>query len=99
MDSLWPLLILQVALLLQRPAPMTLQGDSALASAQRNFSYLTHSSRTTDPPRRLRTRALLRTLNYVCKFIFWRIVRYAKYVAIGSLVAAIGATTFGGVIS
>ena len=75
------------------------QGDSALASARRNFSYLINPSRTTDHPERFRTRALLRTLNYVGRFIFWRIVRYAKYVAIGSLVAAIGATAFGSVIS
>jgi hypothetical protein len=75
------------------------QGDSALASAKRNFSYLINPSKTTDHPQRFRTRALLRTLNYVTKFIFWRIVRYAKYVAIGSLVAAVGATAFGGMIS
>lgn len=75
------------------------QGDSALASATRNFSYLINPSKTTDHPQRFRTRAFLRTLNYVSKFIFWRIVRYAKYVAIGSLVAAIGATAFGGMIS
>ena len=75
------------------------QGDSALASARRNFSYLINPSTSTGHPERFRTRALLRTLNYVTKFIFWRIVRYAKYVAIGSLVAAIGATAFGSVIS
>jgi hypothetical protein len=75
------------------------QGDSALASAKRNFSYLINPTRTADHPERLRTRALLRTLNYVGRFIFWRIVRYAKYVAIGSLVAAVGATAFGSVIS
>jgi hypothetical protein len=75
------------------------QGDSALASAKRNFSYLINPTKTADHPERLRTRALLRTLNYVGRFIFWRIVRYAKYVAIGSLVAAIGATAFGSVIS
>jgi uncharacterized membrane protein YdjX (TVP38/TMEM64 family) len=38
-------------------------------------------------------------LNYVGKFIFWRIVRYAKYVVIGSLVAAVCATVFGSVIN
>jgi hypothetical protein len=75
------------------------QGDSALASAKRNLSYLINPSKSTDHPQRFRTRAFLRTLNYVSKFIFWRIVRYAKYVAIGTLVAAVGATAFGGVIS
>jgi hypothetical protein len=75
------------------------QGDSALAAAKRNLSYLINPSKTTDHPQRFRTRTFLRTLNYVGKFIFWRIVRYAKYVAIGSLVAAVGATAFGGLIS
>jgi hypothetical protein len=37
-------------------------------------------------------------MHYIGKFILWRLVRWAKYVAIGSLVAAIGATAFGGVI-
>ena len=75
------------------------QGDSTLALAKRNFSYLMNPTKTADHPERLRARALLRTLNYVGRYIFWRIVRYAKYVAIGSLVAAVGATAFGSVIS
>lgn len=32
-------------------------------------------------------------------YIFWRLVRYAKYVAIGSLVATIGAGAFGTIVS
>jgi hypothetical protein len=32
-------------------------------------------------------------------FVFWRLVRYAKYVAIGSLVATIGAGALGTVFS
>lgn len=80
-------------------AAVVQQGDSALASARRNFSYLIHPSKATEHPERFRTRAFLRTLHYVGKFILWRIVRYAKYVAIGSLVAAVGATAFGGVVS
>jgi len=75
------------------------QGDSALVSAKRNFNYLINPSKAQNHPSRFRTRALLRSLRYISKFIFWRIVRYAKYVAIGSLVAAIGATAFGSVIS
>lgn len=80
-------------------AAVVQQGDSALAAARRNFSYLINPSKTTEHPERFRTRAFLRTLHYVGKFILWRIVRYAKYVAIGSLVAAVGATAFGGVVS
>lgn len=75
------------------------QGDSALVSAKRNFNYLLNPSRAANHPSRFRTRALLRSLNYITKFIFWRVIRYAKYVAVGSLVAAIGATAFGSVIS
>ena len=75
------------------------QGDSALVSAKRNFNYLINPSKAVDHPSRFRTRALLRSLHYITKFIFWRVVRYAKYVAIGSLVAAIGATAFGSVVT
>ena len=46
------------------------QSDSALASAKRNFSDRTYPAKTADHPERLRTRALLRTLNYVGRFIF-----------------------------
>jgi hypothetical protein len=71
------------------------QGNSALSLAKRNFSYLMNPTKSADHSERLRTSALLRTLNYVGRYIFWRLVRYAKYVAIGSLVAAVGATAFG----
>jgi hypothetical protein len=64
-----------------------------------DFSDLINPTKTADHPERLRTHALLRTLNCVGRLIFWRIVRYAKYVAIGSLVAAVGAAAFGSVIS
>ncbi|KIV90141.1 hypothetical protein PV10_07481 [Exophiala mesophila] len=81
-------------------AAVTQQSNSALKNAKRNFSYFMHPSSPNGPrPARLRTRALLRTLRYVTQFIFWRIVRWAKYVAVGTLVAAIGATAFGSVVS
>jgi hypothetical protein len=41
----------------------------------------------------------LRSIRFIGIFIFWRIVRYAKYALVGSAVAAIGATAFGGVVS
>ncbi|KAF1964755.1 hypothetical protein BU23DRAFT_547030 [Bimuria novae-zelandiae CBS 107.79] len=50
-------------------------------------------------PTRRRTRALLRVIRSSLIFAFWSIVRYAKYVAIGSLVATIGAGAFGTVVS
>lgn len=76
------------------------QSKSALVHARRNFRYLTDPSGTAgDRPARLRTRALLRTLRYLGQFVFWRLVRWAKYAAVGALVAAISATAVGGFLS
>jgi hypothetical protein len=75
------------------------QGNSALVNAKRNFRFLVSPETSTDRPNRLRTRALLRTVRYVGQFIIWKLVRWAKYAAVGALVAAIGATAFGSVIS
>jgi hypothetical protein len=72
---------------------------SALSAAKRNIRYLYDPSSSPTQPGRFRTRALLRALRYTTIFIFWRLVRYAKYIAIGSLVAAVGATAFGSVVS
>lgn len=77
-----------------------IRSDSALKSAQRNLQYLFAPNSPTAPrPAHLRTRALLKSLRYIGIFVFWRIVRYAKYAAIGSIVAAVGASAFGGVLS
>ncbi|KAK5946012.1 hypothetical protein PMZ80_000151 [Knufia obscura] len=80
---------------------LTQQSNSALANAKRNFTYLISPTSTTTStrPTRLRTRALLRTLRYISQFILWRLVRWAKYAAVGALVAGIGATAFGSVIT
>ena len=75
------------------------RSSSALASAKRNFSYLYNPKNKADAPAKLRTRALLRSLRYIGVFIFWRVVRYAKYALVGSVVAAVGATAFGGAVS
>jgi len=75
------------------------QGNSALIRVQRNFNYLISPGTTTDRPARMRTRAFLRVLRYIGQFVIWRMVRWAKYVAVASLVAAVGATTFGGMIT
>ena len=74
------------------------QSSSALVAARRNFRYLISPTTSKEHPGRFRTRALLRTLRYVGMFIFWRLVRWAKYVAVGSIVAAVSATAFGGLI-
>jgi hypothetical protein len=75
------------------------QSQSALVAAKRNFNYLVNPSKATDHPSRFRTRALLRSLRYLGTFIFWRLVRYAKFIAVGAVAAAIGATAFGSVIT
>lgn len=74
------------------------QSNSALVSAKRNINYLI-SPASADRPARLRTRALLRSVRYISQFIFWRLVRWAKYVAVGSLVAAVGATAIGSAVT
>lgn len=77
-----------------------IRSSSALHSAKRNLHFLFSPDSPNAPhPARLRTRALLRSLRYIGIFIFWRVVRYAKYALVGSVVAAIGASAFGGVIS
>lgn len=81
---------------------ITQQSSTALAAARRNFSYLlnpTAAAATGASPTRLRTRALLRTLRYVSQFIFWRVVRYAKYAAVTALVAAVSASAIGSVVT
>jgi hypothetical protein len=72
----------------------------ALASLRRNTAYLLNPN--ADPsarPARFRTRTLLKTLRYTSIFIFWRLVRYAKYALIGSLAAALAGTAIGSVAS
>ncbi|KAI9641630.1 hypothetical protein NHQ30_009484 [Ciborinia camelliae] len=73
-----------------------LRSSSALTSLTQNIQYLLSPSSATSPkPVRFRTRALLRALHSISIFIFWRVIRYAKYVAVGSVVAALSATTIG----
>ncbi|EPE26912.1 hypothetical protein GLAREA_02826 [Glarea lozoyensis ATCC 20868] len=81
-------------------AQAEVRSSSALKSAKQNIQFLFSPDSPNAPrPARLRTRALLRSLRYIGVFVFWRIVRYAKYALVGSVVAAIGATAFGGAIS
>lgn len=71
-----------------------IKSSSALRSAKQNFQFLFSPDSPTSPrPARLRTRALLRSLRYIGIFIFWRVVRYAKYAVVGSVVAAVGASS------
>jgi hypothetical protein len=81
-------------------AAMDAHSRSALSTTKRNLRYLydPKTAPTTAVTSR-RTRAALRVLRSSLLFVFWRVVRYAKYVAIGSLVATIGAGAFGTVVS
>jgi hypothetical protein len=73
---------------------------NALASTKQNLRYLwdpkTAGSQAVSSRR---TRAVLRLLRSSFIFVFWRAVRYAKYIAIGSLIATIGAGAFGTFVS
>ena len=76
-----------------------LRSSSALHSAKRNLHYLFAPDSPNAPhPAHLRTRALLRSLRFIGIFIFWRIVRYAKYALVGSIIAAVGASALGGLV-
>lgn len=46
-----------------------------------------------------RTRSLYATARYVGKFIWWRIVRYGKYLALGAVTATLGGTFLGTLVS
>ncbi|QSZ37311.1 hypothetical protein DSL72_009405 [Monilinia vaccinii-corymbosi] len=77
-----------------------LRSSSALTSITQNIHYLLSPSSPNSPkPVRFRTRALLRALHSITVFVFWRIVRYAKYAAVGSIVAALSATTIGSLVT
>lgn len=81
-------------------AKANVKSSRALASAKQNITYLFSPNNPNSPhPARLRTRGLLKALHYLGVFIFWRVVRYAKYAVVGSVVAAVGATAFGGFVS
>lgn len=75
------------------------QSDSALKNAKRNFGFLINPASAANKPSRFRTRALLRTLRYVGQFIFWRVVRWAKYAAVGAAIATLSATALGTFVS
>lgn len=72
---------------------------TALATTKQNLRYLYDPSTPSGAPPRRRTRALLRVFRSAILFLFWRLVRYAKYVAIGSLVATVGAGALGTLVS
>lgn len=83
----------------QVDAHVDARSSTALATARRNLSYLFNPTTATDAPTRLRTRAFLKSMRYIGIFIFWRVVRYAKYALAAAAVAAFSATAVGSVIT
>nr|POE72340.1 hypothetical protein CFP56_12214 [Quercus suber] len=69
-----------------------------LAAAKTSIKFML-DPKTGPQPAQLHTRAFLRSLRYVTIFLFWRLVRYAKYAAVGAVVAAVGSTAVGSVLS
>ncbi|KAH6644848.1 hypothetical protein C7974DRAFT_298533 [Boeremia exigua] len=84
----------------QHDAAIDAHSRSALATTKQNLRYL-YDPKTAAPGAvsSRRTRAALRVLRSSLIFVFWRAVRWAKYVAIGSLVATVGAGVFGTFVS
>jgi hypothetical protein len=81
--------------------PSTSSPTSQSTTVQRtraNLAFLVNPSTAAAPASR-RTRAFLRTARYTLKFIFWRLIRYAKYAAIGSLAALVAGSAIGSVAS
>ena len=62
-----------------------------LTKAKSSVQYLL-DPKTGPQPTRFRTRGFLRSFRYVAIFLFWRLVRYAKYAAIGAAAAAVSGT-------
>lgn len=74
------------------------QQKSKISKATNTLKYLYDPTRGPQPSH-LRTRTFLRSLRYISIFIFWRLVRYAKYAAMGALATAVAGTAIGSVAS
>ncbi|KAK5000288.1 hypothetical protein LTR66_000820 [Elasticomyces elasticus] len=79
--------------------PPNASSKTSLATAKRTLTYLVDPTNPSAAPTRFRTRALLRTFRYLAIFIFWRVVRYAKYAATGALIAAASGTVIGSMVT
>lgn len=85
------------------PDALAVQGKAqreatSLAKAKNAIGFMI-DPKTGAQPTHLRTRAFLRSFRYILIFAFWRLVRYAKYAAVGAIVAAISGTAIGSVAS
>ncbi|WVQ79728.1 hypothetical protein IAT38_001828 [Cryptococcus sp. DSM 104549] len=68
---------------------------SRLHHAKVNLSYLALGSGAAVAPASFTTRSALNTTRYVLRYAIRRLIRYAKYAAVGALVAAIGGGLLG----
>lgn len=81
---------------MSKSAELTVEESSKLQTVKRNFNYLL-DPKASSAPTQLKTRTLLRTARYIGIFIFWRLIRYAKYAAVGAIGAAVAGTAVGSV--
>jgi hypothetical protein len=72
--------------------------NSKLTKTTNTLKYL-YDPTTAPQPSHLRSRTFLRSLRYISIFVFWRLVRYAKYAAMGALATAVAGTAIGSVAS
>ncbi|KAK4684192.1 hypothetical protein P7C73_g6006, partial [Tremellales sp. Uapishka_1] len=75
----------------KQPEP---HSSSKLTAAKQNLQYLAFGAKSGVVPS-LRTRSFLTTTRYVLKYAIRRLFRYAKYAAVGAIVAAIGGGLLG----
>lgn len=69
-----------------------------ISTAKSHIKYLI-DPKSGPQPVQFRTRAFLRSFRYFSLFLFWRLVRYAKYAAVGAIIAAVSGTAIGSVVS
>ncbi|GAA5902819.1 hypothetical protein JCM8208_006484 [Rhodotorula glutinis] len=70
---------------------------SKLARTRANLAYLANP-KGAGAPSSLVTRSSLKTFRYILRFVFWRMVRYAKYAIVGAGAAALAGTFAGAAI-
>ncbi|GAA6000873.1 hypothetical protein JCM10207_004700 [Rhodosporidiobolus poonsookiae] len=76
------------------PATAAPHETSRLSRTRNNLAFLANP-KTAPAPASLVTRSSLRTFRYVLKFVFWRLVRYAKYALIAAGTTALAGTVIG----
>ncbi|WWD19219.1 hypothetical protein CI109_103677 [Kwoniella shandongensis] len=68
---------------------------SKLHHAKVNLKYLAMGSAAGVAPASLTTRSMLTTTRYVVRYVIKRALRYAKYAAVGAVIAAVGGGLLG----